>query len=821
MKPYYIGPEGPRESPLAIVAEKPGKNELKALLATNVGRPLIGYSGEEVNRHLLAIGSSRSEVYLTNSVKHFDAVYDNRKRDWIISTPTFAEIVEEQPSLYKELASMPNLNCIIALGNVAMQSLSNFRYGDISRRRGSILPTCLGVKMVPTYHPAFYMRGEWRFSPIVQFDMKRALEQSQFPELRYLERTYYIGPTFDEAVEWLLSLMGAAKISFDIECVAPSRIACVGFSDERDRAYCIPLIHKNRKPYFTLTQEVAIWRLIDLVLNQPNTCYITQNGMFDCWHLWRHGVRTSFMGKGFDTMYSHRLVMPDMPHRLDFITSIYTEEPYYKDESGRWTGDINVDERQFWIYNCKDACTTLESQEALTEDMAELNMLDYYNATMQPQFDPLMDMRKWGMRIDTERLNRVRDQLRKEVAEIQASLNTTLGYIPNTKSWKDMGRLLGDLGIIPDLTPTGRPKTDKERMYTYAQRTNSDAARFTLMQCLSITEKRTILSNFLGMALDNEGFYHPSLDLSKAVSGRSASEGADEGGPQIQNIPQRMRSMFIPDDYESVIVQADQRQAEAMYVAWDAQDMIAIEAFLRGKDSHRVFGCVLYRGWTSNLELPPDELLASIKEVCDTCADIGEKKCNHSERYMSKMGGHGFRYLMSVLRFQMEQAKKNIFVAKAEAERIRTLAINPSVARWHERVADQLRRTRWLENPLGRRREFYGLFDNEMIRKGLSWLAQSTVSELTNRAMVELHNTLPKDYRIIQNLKYPYARLYTQTHDSLTFCARKDLVKDLVPLINKAFDIPIHLHGRVLRIPIEITVGPSWGEQSELARGLS
>jgi hypothetical protein len=78
------------------------------------------------------------------------------------------------------------------------------------------------------------------------------------------------------------------------------------------------------------------------------------------------------MTNGFDTFSAHSLLAPDLPHDLGFLVSIYTDEEYYKDESGRaGAGYGNVSEDQFWTYNCKDAALTLECAYGIQADLKE------------------------------------------------------------------------------------------------------------------------------------------------------------------------------------------------------------------------------------------------------------------------------------------------------------------------------------------------------------------------------------------------------------------------------------------------------------------
>lgn len=323
----WIGPDGPKHAKIAIVGEKPGKEEFYAAQRGETPKPFIGASGRELNAILLNAGIHRNQVYITNAVKTIDH----------LESPSIIEIQAEQLSLYRELMAMPNLAVIIPMGAVALTSLTNFQLDSIGSYRGSIIPSFIKTKMVPTYHPAFYMRGEWRFKNIVKFDVSRAVEESYSKEISLPKRSYCIAESRSDLDAIFHDLSTKVDlISFDIETTQRRFIECIGFSKDPLIGYVIPFTKRNRSNYWTsLDDESYAWRTVRAILNQQRVRYIAKNGLFDCWHLWRHGVPTIMAG-GFDVEYMHRVRAPDLPHDLGFLVSIYTREPYYKDESGSW-----------------------------------------------------------------------------------------------------------------------------------------------------------------------------------------------------------------------------------------------------------------------------------------------------------------------------------------------------------------------------------------------------------------------------------------------------------------------------------------------------
>ena len=802
---YYVGPEGPRDAKLAIVAEKPAKDEVAQ------GRPLIGPTGQMLMHYLNKVGLKREDVYLTNSVKHFDSV----------GNPSNDDIRREQPLLFRELADLHNLNCIVALGNSALVALSNFHYNDITARRGSKLLAFNRKKMVPTFHTSYVVQGNWEMGPVVEFDLARAKKESVFPEIRRPSRYYNVMPRFDEALDWLDHVdQDGEWLSFDIETrrAGPHMnwyISTFGFASDPKEGFCIPLTYQNRRSYWPLEQECILWRRIQKILNNQRKRYVTQNGLFDCWHLWRNGVLTPHMAKGFDTMYAHRYLAADLPHALHFLVSIYTEEEYYKDESGKHEAEERVSDEQFQVYNAKDAAITLEVAFGLIEDLSEYKMYDYYMAQKQSQWDVLHSMRASGFRVDKTKKQFLLDRFAKQRLDTEQEILAREGWVPNTKSPIHMAKIFDKYGIRPNLTKIEkRPVLDEEHLLIYAQKW--PAARPTLTNCITINQQRTMLSSYALMTTDPKGFYHAQYDLSKAVSGRLASEGASEGhllpkkrnaGPQMQNQPRFMRGMFIPDDPElDEITNFDFTQAEPHVVAWDSNDTFYINALLSGKDVHRIAGLVIFKGYNPTGSLPSDELIASIPKTCDKCKAANESDCAHSERYLAKRCKNGIAYNMKAPRLMSVLRGENIFILKDLAELIvKRVRTEPLVA-WHDTVAAELK-SRWLVNIYGTKKEVFGLIDDAALRDALSWKAQSAVTHLTCHAMRVIHEDFVKTGRP--------GGIRTQTHDSCTISHRRRDREEVVDLINRATYLPVLVHGRELVIPHEVTHGPSWGEQTK------
>ena len=811
--PSYRGPIRDEDRALvrlAVVAEKGARDEVRE------GRPLIGTTGQYTRRHITRTGVPLSHVYLTNTVHRFNDPDAN---------PTTEDVIREQVRLYRELGALPNLRCIIALGAAAMASLSNFHLDGILKRRGSRLPTCLGVPMVPTPHPSFYVNGEWRYRSVVQFDFNRAARDAYAPSgLRLPSRDYYIEPTFSEALDWLSYLDAAIDAvvlphgplcEFDIEAVRGPRgrwyLSQIAFSNNPKRAFCIPLMHVSRTPWWTPNEEFIIRRRIAALLSHEDWCYGTQNGLSDCYTLRLEGFLTPHMSRGFDTMYAHKLLAPDLPHDLAFIDSIYTDEQYYKDESGFHDKTLKVSDRQFQIYNCKDAATQAQSAVGIHRDLEELDMLRFYYDHVQSQWSVIHDdLMIGGMRIDKDELGTINERLEKEVNDVEATLTRLVGWTPNTRSPIDMERIYNQYKIPIERTKTGKAKRGEEVLLNYANRYVHFAPIVHTM--LEITRRKTLQSNFLDMALDERGFYHPTWQLFGTTTFRLACKGSAEGGPQVLNTPYSLRHVFIADNPErDELTKADLKQAEKMIVVYDSADMALLPAFEQGLDVHRIVGTWIYLGWDPRNGIPPKDLISQIEKHCPKCLIEGNDECTHSRRFVSKQCNHAFDYKMGVRKFIYEVLPPSgIFMSEGEAKRIRAKIVTPALAGWQKAVEDRVASgTMWFTNLFGMKREFYGIPGDDLYREILAWLASSPVSCITAQAMRRVHQWTRGERNI---------RIIHQGYDALLVSHPRSKKSFVRSLLERAFHHELNAHGRRFVIPLDITTGDNWAMKAPPAR---
>jgi len=133
--------EGNPQARLVFVGEGPGAEE------DATGRPFVGRAGQLLDKIIAAIGLAREDVYIANIVKCRPP--GNR-------TPERDEVETCEPFLFRQLAFI-RPEVIVALGSPAFQCLLRTKE-PITRARGE-WRDWNGMKLMPTFHPAFLLRS--------------------------------------------------------------------------------------------------------------------------------------------------------------------------------------------------------------------------------------------------------------------------------------------------------------------------------------------------------------------------------------------------------------------------------------------------------------------------------------------------------------------------------------------------------------------------------------------------------------------------------------------------------------------------------------
>jgi uracil-DNA glycosylase len=142
--------EGPEHARVMMIGEVPGDQEDRQ------GHPFVGPAGTLLDRALTAAGIARSDVYLTNIVKHFK--FEQRGKRRIHKKPNALEISACRPWLDAELAVVrPEI--VVLLGATAAQSILGRQF-LVTEQRGRWIQSKIAPYVLATVHPSSILRAE-------------------------------------------------------------------------------------------------------------------------------------------------------------------------------------------------------------------------------------------------------------------------------------------------------------------------------------------------------------------------------------------------------------------------------------------------------------------------------------------------------------------------------------------------------------------------------------------------------------------------------------------------------------------------------------
>jgi DNA polymerase len=142
--------EGRLRAPLMMVGEQPGDKEDLA------GRPFVGPAGRILDEGLEGAGIARTDVFVTNAVKHFKHEMRGKRR--LHKRPNAYEIDRCKWWLDQE-RGIVRPRAIVALGATAARSLFG-RVITISKVRGQALELADRTTVFVTIHPSALLRIE-------------------------------------------------------------------------------------------------------------------------------------------------------------------------------------------------------------------------------------------------------------------------------------------------------------------------------------------------------------------------------------------------------------------------------------------------------------------------------------------------------------------------------------------------------------------------------------------------------------------------------------------------------------------------------------
>lgn len=849
-----VGIERHTNAMMLVVGEAPGEEEVIE------GRPFVGSSGRLLMKYLTAARVDRSHCSITNAVccrpegNNFDLLRAkhqklNRNRKAQGLAPLPPPEVCCWPRLLAEIRQHKNL---LVLGKTAYQSVCHTKKSVLEIRGGPVTgvytpegrflsdpqdtpldkvpPTPIGhhrVRILPTVHPSFVLHRK-SFVTAFRLDIERAVRWYRHG-LRWKEPkiTYMPSPAQLKAFLDTPRKFTVCDIETTLEGPLWCTVYCVGFGTETEAMVCGFTSSETGQQRYG-SDEPHIKQIIKNFLEDKTKIKVGHNfGYFDRIVLERwlnchiENVR--------DTILIHRAAESELPHKLAYVGSVYTDAPAWKSDNLREYSPTDFARDH---YNALDCCINAQCLTPLVQAAKARKQYDIAIQKDSKLQEVCCDLHRVGLLVDQRRRAEYDAEFKAKAhakrEEVRQLLNN---YKFNPASVQQLVGLLFEKWKLPVIRETerGNPSTDDEtirkllidryvsqqqkkllsgirwfrkyaKMRGYFRQLASAKMSFGVDDlCLSPEEdeeqkpaemdydewkyrlketKKEEKRNKAKIGLVREdGRIHASWNCHGTVTRRFSSSE-----PNMQNIPRSIRDMFIPQP-GCKYVYADMDQLELRIITNLSGAHQYVEAFATGFDPHTITVISIYG----------DEG----KKAYEEAIKLYGKNYKDDHKDFSRMRDFGKRFVYAASYKAMiptihdtitsvENDKGELIYANVKIDVIRKsydawIAANPEIAAWWDKTINTFNVQGFLIEPVnGWRRDFIDSGEKE--QELVNFVPQSAGAALVGDATIEL--VFDHGLRIGKWGKG--TGLVHHCHDSLTFEVPESEVDVVKQAVSKA-----------------------------------
>jgi DNA polymerase-1 len=460
------------------------------------------------------------------------------------------------------------------------------------------------------------------------------------------------------------------------------------------------------------------------------------------------------------------------------------------------TADLTPDSlsgetEKLWVYNGLDCCVTLEVFQVLEPQIDNQTRNTYeFSKSLQA---PVLEMNMRGIKVDKAKRGEVLDSYRKDLLRLETQFNRIVKEVFDLDiNWRSNQQLMHLFYTVMQIPPVR--KRNQKGQYT------PTIDREALEKLDAYFYARPLLSHLLAMRdigkkvgvletdIDSDGRMRTSYNIAGTVTGRFSSSLSEFGsGTNLQNIEQRLRSVFVADPgYKLAYI--DGEQAESRLVGAICWNLFDDPRYLDACESGDLHTAVTRMAWTN---LPWTGDLKADKKIAE---QPGYRQLSY--RDLAKRLGHGSNY-NGKPPTMAKHTKLEVPLVRDFQDKYFTAF--PGIKLWHNWTATELANTGQLTSLMGRKRIFLGrLTDDSTLREAIAYNPQSSLSDIINQGLLQVWRA-------------NFCQVLLQIHDAIVVQYPEDREEEIIPKLISHFLVPIELKGgRILRIPSEVKVGWNW-----------
>ena len=325
------------------------------------------------------------------------------------------------------------------------------------------------------------------------------------------------------------------------------------------------------------------------------------------------GINTD--GIKFDTCLAAYLLNPaegsyDLQRVALSYCQIELKEPEF-DKEDAFLGLIDNEDMSKQLALWTQAIESLYN-EVMPKLKAQPELEKLYYELELPLMTVLADMQKIGCKVDADLLREFGVNLDERIDSLTNEIYDYAGTEFKINSPKQLGEILFDrLGLPVQKKTKSGYSTNAEVLEAIAGYHPIVNAVLEYRQLTKL--KSTYVDGLLKVINPSDGRIHSHFQQTVTATGRLSSVD-----PNLQNIPVRtelgreLRKMFVAQDENHVLIDADYSQIELRVLAHIAQDEAMLEAFRHGADIHAATASKVYG---VNIEDVTSQMRSSCKAV--------------------------------------------------------------------------------------------------------------------------------------------------------------------------------------------------------------
>lgn len=569
--------------------------------------------------------------------------------------------------------------------------------------------------------------------------------------------TYDTYPVIEDCLQELHNLPANAEVTFDIETGPNYCLTCFGYHISGSSVIrVVPFMNYRKELCYDRFWLGRFIQAVQAAFRRRDVTFILHNSLFDLFVLSMHYSIVP-PHRVFDTMVCRHRLEPEVEKSLGHCVSEYLFEESHK-QDGLFEPKSYQQDEQLRVYNARDVATTRLIYKRQQEIVAARG-LEESVASGNSLIRPYLLQSLYGLKVDTNLLQEEKLEHEKLLKQLQRVLTILIGYPLNPNSPKQVAEYLY---TYKGLKKPAKDITSSSTLYGLLVKKPMPALRVILRMREVNKELGYMKFAMFGLKRDQiNRFIHSSVPTGAKTFRLASRKVMGTWGGNIQNRKKKGKQIFIADEGK-ILVQSDQSGAEAVVMAYLAPYGRTRELVEHKIKAHVYIGLHMFpQIYAAELGISREQFISRFTEapINDLCHDkdwpelkklIAATDHNPGPTryyFMQKKTVHASNYGMGWLTFRTAILKETQGAIVLEAKQAKYLLDTfhqtfPEVHRYHVWVKDHIHRTRELTNLWGDKRRFYGVINEGMYKDGYSWIPQSTVGMITNRAVAALQDKI-------------------------------------------------------------------------------